>query len=353
MKFFSYCRAILFSIVFFCFSLGIYLVMAGCERLPTEPAKSRPTQIHGVSFVDWTENGYRSASAEQALRAIAAVGASHLIIIATAYQADPITSEIRLFNARTGARTPSPSSVQHALAIATALGMKVAVKPHVDLDDGQWRGNIAPANPGVWFQAYQNFIMPWAALAESVDAAQFIVGTELAGTIHHEQLWRDTIHQARELFSGALIYAASWDEAFKVPFWRTLDFVGVDFYFPVAVRNDPGRFEILAGWQPWLERLRLLHQQAGRQIMLTEIGYRSVDGAGMKPYEFGNNAMLDLQEQADLYWAALQATVETNWLSGLYWWNWLADGSGGLQNTDYTPSGKPAEIELRNSWRGR
>jgi hypothetical protein len=97
----------------------------------------------------------------------------------------------------------------------------------------------------------------------------------------------------------------------------------------------------------------LLHQQAGRQIILTEIGYRSVDGAGMRPYEFGDEAALDLQEQADLYWAALQATADESWIVGLFWWNWLANGAGGENNTDYTPSGKPAEMELQKSWRGR
>jgi hypothetical protein len=329
------------------------LELAGCERLPTAPAQSNPAQIHGMTFADWTANGYSRASADRGLDAIAAAGATHLAIIVTAYQANPRAHEIRLTNARTGARIPTASAVQHALNHAQSLGLQVVIKPHVDLDDGTWRGNIAPSDPHAWFKSYRDFILPWAELAATVGAVQFIIGTELAGTIQHQQLWRETISQTRAVFPGEIVYAASWDEACKVPFWRELDFVGVDFYFPVTARLDPGRFEILAGWQPWLERLRLLHRQAGRQIILTEIGYRSVDGAGMRPYEFGNNARLDLQEQADLYWAALQATAATDWIAGLYWWNWPADGSGGLQNTDYSPSGKPAEVELQKSWRGR
>jgi hypothetical protein len=334
-------------------SLCVWLVMAGCERLPTEPAQSNPAQIHGMTFADWTANGYSRASADRALDAIAAAGATHLAIIVTAYQANPRAHEIRLANARTSARTPTATAVQHAVNHAKSLGLRVVIKPHVDLDDGTWRGNIAPSDPNAWFKSYRDFILPWAELATTVGAVQFIIGTELAGTIQHEQLWRETIKQTRAIFPGEIVYAASWDEAFKVPFWRELDFAGVDFYFPVATRHDPGRFEILAGWQPWLDRLRLLHQQAGRQIILTEIGYRSVDGAGMRPYEFGDEAALDLQEQADLYWAALQATADESWIVGLFWWNWLANGAGGENNTDYTPSGKPAEMELQKSWRGR
>jgi len=325
--------------------------MMNCQRLPTEPAPSNPAQIHGITFADWTANGYGETSSDRGLKAIADVGTTHLVIIATAYQADPQANELRFLNVRTGARTPTLAATRHALERAQSLGMKVAIKPHVDLEDGAWRGNIAPSDPNMWFKSYQDFIRPWAELAKSVGAVQFIIGTELAGTIQHAQLWRETIQQVRETFSGKLIYAASWDEAHKVSFWRDLDFAGVDFYFPVTTRNNPSRFEILAGWQPWLERLHLLHQQTQRPILLTEIGYRSVDGAGMRPYEFGDNTALDLQEQADLYWAALQATSEESWIAGLYWWNWLANGAGGKGNTDYTPSGKLAEKELLKAWK--
>jgi len=327
------------------------LAISSCQHLPTGPAQSNPAQGRGLTFADWSANGYSQVSADRSLDAIAAVGATHLVIITTAYQADPQANELGFLNARTGARTPTLAATRHALERAQSLGMKVAIKPHVDLDDGQWRGKIAPSDPNAWFKSYRDFILPWAELAESGDAVQFMIGTELAGTIQHAQLWRETIYKVRAVFSGKLIYAASWDEAHKVPFWRDLDFVGVDFYFPLTTRNDPSCFEILAGWQPWLERLRLLHQQTGRPILLTEIGYRSVDGAGMRPYEFGEDATLDLQEQADLYWAAMQATSEESWIAGLYWWNWLANGSGGVNNTDYTPSGKPAAMELLKSWK--
>jgi len=349
MKFFCYHGANLFCPVAF----GVCLAIVSCERLPIEPAKANSAQIHGITFADWSTNGYSQASADRGLATIVAVGATHLVIIATAYQADPQANEVRFVNARTGARTPSATAVRHALERALSLGMKVAIKPHVDLDDGSWRGRIAPSDPNTWFKSYQDFILPWVELAESVSATQFMIGTELAGTIQHAQLWRETIDKIRAVFSGKLIYAASWDEAAKVPFWRDLDFAGIDFYFPITTRNDPSRFEILAGWQSWLERLHLLHQQTHRQILLTEIGYRSVDGAGLRPYEIGNEAAPDLQEQADLYWAAMQATSAESWIAGLYWWNWLANGAGGEDNTDYTPSGKLAEKELRNSWKGR
>jgi hypothetical protein len=222
----------------------------------------------------------------------------------------------------------------------------------VDLDDGSWRGTIDPPEPDAWFASYREFILPWADFAESRGLALFMVGTELAGTIRHESRWRELIRETRDRFSGTLVYAASWDEAGRVPFWDAVDLVGVDFYLPVARRREPGRTEILAEWQPWLDRLHRLHAQAGRKILFTEIGYRSVDGAGMHPYSFEDTPGIDLQEQADLYWAALQAAAGEDWVAGFFWWNWLANGNGGPADGDYTPKGKPAANELTLAWRG-
>lgn len=320
----------------------------GCTTLPTGPVQGFAPPVRGITLVDWTADGYGTATAQVSLDALAATGANTVTVIVTAYQSDRNAAQVRSGDPR----TPTPTAVQRIVNAARARGLRVALKPHVDLDDGRWRGHIAPADAAVWFRSYRAFVLSWADLARSLGADQFVVGTELAGTLGHEQEWRRTIAEIRGRFAGELLYAASWDEAAKVPFWDALDLVGVDFYFPVAVRPDAGRLEILAAWQPWLERLRLLHRQTGRDILFSEIGYRSVDGAGMAPYEFGPGAKLDLGEQADLYWAALQATSNQDWIRGVSWWNWPADGSGGPLNTDYTARDKPAAQELSAAWGG-
>ncbi len=324
----------------------IALATAGCSRLPAGPASRSPQEFRAITFVDWSADGYGAPAAVASLEALAATGANAVVIVVTGYQADERASEVRADDPA----TPTRAAVRVAAERAAALGLAVIIKPHVDVDDGSWRGLVEPSDPAAWFASYAAFVLPWAALAESVGATAFVVGTELAGTLEHESRWREAIRAGRAAFSGTLLYAASWDEAAKVPFWDVLDLAGVDFYFPVAARRDPGRFELLAGWQPWLDRLEILHEQTGRRILLAEIGYRSVDGAAMEPYAFGNGATLDLVEQADLYWAALEATSSAEWIAGLCWWNWPSDGSGGSANTDFTPARKPAASELAAAW---
>lgn len=303
--------------------------------------------VRGITLADWTPDGYALPAALSAIEDIAAVGANSVVIVVTAYQAGESASEV-LADPR---RTPTETSVELAVGRARTAGLRVIIKPHVDLDTGEWRGKISPNDPGAWFESYRAFIDPWAEFAQAQGVSQFVVGTELAGTISYEADWRSLIDGLRSRFSGQLVYAASWDEARLVPFWDALDRVGVDFYAPVTTRRDPGRLEILVGWQHWLERLHLLYKQTNRPIVLTEIGYRSVDGAGLNPFEFGSFSPPDPGEQADLYWAAMQAVGDKSWIEGLYWWNWLADGTGGMGNTDFTPKGKPAQGELSSAWK--
>ncbi len=240
--------------------------------------------------------------------------------------------------------------MRHAIAHARALGLAVVLKAHVDLDDGAWRGTIVPPDPVAWFASYRAFVRPWAMLADSIGSPFFVLGTELAGTLASESQWRDLVRELRTVYSGRLTYAASWDEAARVPFWSALDLVGVDAYFPVTGRRDAGRTEMLSGWQLWLARLRTLARRTERPILLTEVGYRSVDGAGMAPFRSTAGGAPDPGEQADLYWAALEATAAQDEITGVCWWNCLADGSGGPTNTDFTPVGKSAAQVLAAAW---
>ena len=322
------------------------ILVTACSELPDGPAETPAMRIRSITLADWTSSGYGSPTGLAQIDAIAATGATHVVLVVTAYQLDPRDGRVGV----DPARTPSTASIQAAAARARQRGLGLGIKPHVDLEDGAWRGTIAPRDPDAWFESYESFVLPLADLATSLQADLFVVGTELAATLGHEERWRSLIAETRKRYPGELTYAASWDEAGLVPFFDALDYVGVDFYGSVAHRSEPGRFEILRGWQPWLQRLEQLHGQAGRPVLITEIGYRSIDGAGERPYEFGTDRVLDPGEQGDLYWAALSALGEKEWVAGVVWWNWLANGEGGVDNDDYTPSGKPAEKELMDAW---
>ena len=331
------------------FLAALLLIAPACGELPSGPARVwESTKIKGVTLVEWSANGYGTPSSLTAVDDVAALGANTLTVVITAYQTDERASTVRV----DAQLTPTPQSVAAVVLKAQSLSnpQDISFKLHIDLDNGTWRGKIDPIDPARWFASYRTFVMMWAAEAEAAGAQQFVVGTELAGTLEHEDRWRELIRDVRTVFSGVVIYAASWDEAPEVPFWDAVDLAGVNFYAPVSHRDDPHRMDILRGWQPWIERIRLVHKLANRDIVISEIGYRSVDGAGKHPYDFDSQAPLDFGEQADLYWAALEVISDRPWIRGVYWWNWLANGNPTNEQRDYTPKGKPAEAELRDAW---
>ncbi len=93
----------------------------------------------GMSFAAWWPGLYSSADADQALAELKENGANWISLIVTRYQ-DTIASTT--IYAAPG--TPADADLLHVINQAHSLGMKVMLKPHLDLanDPTHWRGDI-------------------------------------------------------------------------------------------------------------------------------------------------------------------------------------------------------------------
>jgi hypothetical protein len=146
--------------------------------------------------------------------------------------------------------------------------------------------------------------------------------------------------------------AHNTDEAENVPFWHSLDAVGVSLYPPLGADNDSvGR---RAKMTAVADRLDALAARTGKSIIVGEIGLRSAQGAATKPWE-------STEERARAPDPRLQAEVLGDWLtvldrpsiSGTLIWCWFTDpNAGGTKDTDFTVQGKPAEQTLQCPWTG-
>src|SRR5438093_1097048 len=78
-------------------------------------------------------------------------------------------------------------------------------------------------------------------------------------------------------------YAANWNEYKQVQFWGSLDFIGVDAYYPLSDLPAPTVSQLVSAWtsRGYVDALRASSQQYGKQILFTEIGYRSIIGAAI------------------------------------------------------------------------
>jgi hypothetical protein len=277
---------------------------------------------------------------------VAATGSEWVSLVVTWYQNDVHSNAI----SRTQ-NSPTDASLVHAIVQARQLGMKIMLKPHVDVVDGTWRGRIDPEDRVAWFADYRDFILHYAGIAQSFALEQFVVGTELASVSDEGAPWRSLIAGVRARYDGQLLYAASWDEHARIGFWEDLDVAGINAFFPLTNLQNPSLVDLLMGWEFWLSRLEIWQKAVGKPIIFTEIGYTSQDGTNVRPYDFKIASTIDLAEQAECYRAALIALDGVSWLKGVYWWMWRTDLQGGPTDSGYTPYNKPAEQVLRQSWR--
>jgi hypothetical protein len=256
-------------------------------------------------------------------------------------------------------RTPTDAAVRRAIDDFRRRGLKVMLKPHVDVQDGTWRGAIRPRDTGAWFASYDAFIRHYAALAQSAGVEMLCVGTELAtlSDSRHREAWDAVLSGVRRAYSGSLTYAANatspGDEFTSESFWDRVDVMGIDAYPPLTDRTDPTRADLAAAWsrnrqgQDMLAAIRNWQRSRGRPVIMTEVGYRSADGTNRAPFDFSAAAPPDPTEQADCYAALYEVWArESSWMRGVFWWNWSVPVPGPA-DTDYTPRGKPAEAVLR------
>ena len=341
-------------------ALAASLVGCGGGSSPTAPASPTPSpatrfELNGVTHVSWWHDEYGYSAGTDSRRALAATGASWSGLLTTWYMERASSNEIRPVAQRSNA----DDVVRGAIAELHGLGLKVMLKPHVDVEDGTWRAQIAPSDPSLWFESYAAFLDHYVTIAVESKVEMLVVGTELASMsgARYASQWATLLARVRARYTGLLTYAANGvepaDEFTSVSFWSSLDLIGVDVYTPLTGKTNPTRQELEAGWRrnrdghDMLAAFSNLQKAYAKPLFFTEVGYRSGDGANRAPWDWGASLAPDPAEQADCY-AALYAvwSRETSWMKGPFWWAWdvAAPGAG---DTGYNPRGKPAEDVLR------
>jgi hypothetical protein len=311
----------------------------------------------GISYVIWDKSYYGSKASDETLKKLALTKANWVSLHTTWYQQTNESVDIS-----PSPRTPSDESLIHAIRTIHSLGLKVMLKPQLDLRDtsgGEWRGTIefiTESDWQAWFDNYTKFMVHYAELAETEEVEMLCIGTELtSAAIVRPDLWQQkVIKSVRRVYTGYLTYAANWYEEYHdIKFWGALDYAGIDAYFPLVDTNKPTFTEIKEGWQTHVLDIEKWQKTINKPVIFTEIGYYSSTGAARVPWEHMGGKELDLEQQANCYEALFQTFWDKPWLAGIYWWEWGPSVmSGGRNNKGFTPQNKPAE-EVLKKWYGK
>ena len=307
----------------------------------------------GNTHVSWSNGEYSGANGTTSQDALAASGGNWAGVLVTWYMPTAVSTSIAAAN-----NTPSDADVIAAITEFHNKGMKVMLKPHVDVQDGTWRGAISPSSASAWFTSFNNFILHYANIAKAYNVEMLCFGTEyksMSGAVN-AAAWANTISQIRSAYPapGLLAYAANsaavGDEYTTVSFWNLVDVIGLDGYFSLTNHADPTLSELIAAWSMNKNSENVIAavqnfaaSYPNQPVIFTEIGYRSVAGGNINPWDFTTGSIVDDTEQRNCYEAMYEVWSQQTAIKGNFWWAWPVPQPVLATDTDYSTWTKPAQ----------
>ncbi len=317
-----------------------------------------PNYSH-AAISDWQKgftlhlNNQANSDVDKALEGIKNTGADYVT-----FSPGWLTDNKYSTNVYRKAGTTTDEKLVYAIRKAKSLGMKVMLKPHLDRKDGGWRAFIDPTDKAKFFQNYSAMILGYANIAKAENVEQLAIGAELhklSTNPDNKKYWDALIANVRSRYSGKLTYSANSDpvdfDEHKLTFWGGLDYWGASMYIGLGSSTTPTKASLLSEWQKIETNYILPHYNANGQkpLVITEIGYRSVDGAAKDPELYSSSPPVDLAEQQLLYESFFEFWKDKPYMKGVHFWEWdIGSTAGGTSNKDYTPQGKPAEQTVKN-----
>jgi hypothetical protein len=305
-------------------------------------------RLDGFNIVAMPNHPFGSATAGRALNAARNLGATAVAVIPFLWQSSPSTPDL------VAGSDMSDEALRASIRQAHRSGLSVVVKPHIWVPQS-WAGAIEPTSERswrIWFSRYSAELKRIARIASEEGAGVLAIGTELAKTTQRPE-WKEVIAAVRAVFPRTMLYVAhNAEEAEAITFWPMLDVIGVSLYPPLG--SDQDRAGRLAAMTAVVERLDAMSSRLGKPVLVAEIGLRSAKGAAAKPWESAEErtASADPQLQADVI-ADWLAVLDRPSIQGVLIWRWFTDpAAGGLNDTDFTVQGKPAEAVLSCAWTG-
>ena len=227
---------------------------------------------------------------------------------------------------------------------ARAMGFKIYLAPHIvpaeyGPDTLPGKALLIPDDLDEFFANYRRMIAHYAELAEETGVELLAVGVENDSLTIPDQgvypgvdlnaHWYEIIAEARSHFSGSLTYsAAAGDRDYSAPnqvtFWDALDYIGFEWYLPLTDEPDTSLPELVELAREAIEDLaKPLHEQYGKPLLFTEIGFEAKPYAWTRSYEGSDvGAEFDRLAAALSYEYVFQAIADVDFIEGMFVWSW-------------------------------
>jgi hypothetical protein len=324
----------LFSVRLFSASLGqpTNAQASAGQSQPRQPQLVRPAFERGIIYPRWTSDSYgvNDITWQQGVSTIKTrTGAQWIEIPVLFSQATSSSTSVQ-----PSTSAPSVQSFSEGIERAHSLGYRVFFVPLMQVrEPSGWSGSITfntIEQQQAWFDSYWNAILPYVSAAASLHVEQMAIGTELQALqrIAPDALWNQLIERIRGVFQNTLTYDMNWSSlALPMSAWlrnTNLTYIGVSTYIPLLDKSGRVNPSVMpALWRSKIKtQLDALAGQLGKQVLISEIGYRNSSDALYRTWEASTTAKADPQEQAGAFDAALTNVFSDASIAGTFFWGW-------------------------------
>lgn len=305
-----------------------------------------------VAGMTWGWTGVRGTwatpAATESMRLMADHEVNWTAIAYAAVQATPFSTDIPFDQAP----TVTDDEIVWAIREAKSLGMRVCLKPVVNVADGTWRAHIGffdwdvPGEPSwtQWFTSYREFILHAARIAEREGCDMLSVGCEMVRADGQEAHWRALIADVRAEYSGLVTYNCDKYQEDRLTWWDAVDVISSSGYYPIDT------------WETHLDRIERVVEREGKPFVFLEAGCPSREGSARLPNDWNLRGAPSGDEQLHYYRAMFEACAPREWVRGFMLWDWPAQlypAASASADDDYCPYAKPAGEYLRAVYAAR
>lgn len=291
-------------------------------------------------------------------------------------------------------RSDSPTDTQLAKAITNArsFGLKIVLKPHLELKNNEWRAHIAFKNDTDANKWQANWNAQLVKLAQMKGVDTVVIGTEMRGVVtksvpsknltflkNNPDRWIKTVALLRKKAPKVkLTYAAHTNdesEYLSTSFVKKLDYLSLTYYprppagFKVPEVKDAYSLttQERAANKAAVKILRddmkkdkakyfaPLRSKYGKNIVFAESGFRSIKLASY--YKDGDEVGpkdVDLNFQNIQYEAFFQFVDSISYVKGVWVYRYYNSTTmGGTQDPWFTPQNKPAQATIAKWFGGK
>lgn len=327
-------------------SLFIVILLTSCSAIVPKPDK-----INGVSYV-----ASRDTISQKHIDPVINVNANYAAIMPFGFIRDLKSPEIRHNTSRQWYGETRAGAKQYIEKLHEN-NIKVMVKPQIWIWNGEFTGHLKMESEENWQAleaSYESFIMEYAEMAEEMNVDIFCIGTELNSFVSaRPDYWKRLIEKAKTVYNGKLTYAENWDTFANVSFWKELDYIGIDAYFPLTEEKTPTLEALKIAWQPHKEKILRVQKTIDKPILFTEFGYRSTHFTAKEPWNSDHTIRdMNLEGQTIALQALFAEFWKEDWFAGGFIWKWFHahDRSGGPEDPQFTPQNKPAEELIKSTY---